>query len=299
MTERLQIETRQTRGRLVGEVFYNTPARDRPERFAAGAFDSVADPLNLTLQHDRERQPVATTADGTLEVRDTETSLQLSARLRPLSAEHRLVSRGTLGGLSVEFVALEERQTDGMRIITRAHLDGIGLVDSGSYLSTVELRARGMGGAWFRARIPTKRRMQCECVGPDSEVEFDLDSFDFDRDILGVGGGGFDNVLGSTKRGTLLLEPTKKGLEIGLTNAETETAKKVISSGRVADIYARPILDLEASEFTEAGGVRHFTRAYVRAVLIKPTTSNRGHIAAKITDPATGLEVRQRRRIWL
>ena len=37
--------------------------------FDVGAFDSVADPLNLTLQHDRERNPVATTADGTLEVK--------------------------------------------------------------------------------------------------------------------------------------------------------------------------------------------------------------------------------------
>ena len=105
-TEQLPVETRQAGGRLVGEVFYNRPARDRPEVFDVGAFDSVADPLNLTLQHDRERNPVATTADGTLEVRDTETSLRLAARLRPGSAEQRLLARGSLGGLSVEFVAL-------------------------------------------------------------------------------------------------------------------------------------------------------------------------------------------------
>ncbi len=302
MTERLRIETRQVGGRLVGEVQYNTPASDRPEMFDVGAFDSVADPLNLTLQHDREREPVASTADGTLEVRDTSTSLQLAARLRPGSAEHQLVTRGSLAGLSVEFAAREERQSNGMRIITRAHLHGIGLVDQGSYPSTVELRARGMGRSWFRARIPTGKgkRMQCECAGPGYEVEFDLDAFaELDHDILAVGGGGFGNVLGSTRRETLLLDPTKKGLEIGLTNAETETAKKVISAGRVADIYARPILDLDASEFTEAGGVRFFTRAYVRAILVKPTTSDRGHIPAKIIDPATGAELRQRRRVWL
>ena len=113
MTERLRIETRQVGGRLVGEVQYNTPASDRPEMFDVGAFDSVSDPLNLTLQHDREREPVASTADGTLEVRDTSTSLQLAARLRPGSAEHQLVTRGSLAGLSVEFAAREERQSDG------------------------------------------------------------------------------------------------------------------------------------------------------------------------------------------
>ena len=146
----------------------------------------------------------------------------------------------------------------------------------------------------------SRLRMQCECAGPDYSVEFDLDAFaDLDHDILAVGGGDFGNVLGSTRRNTLLLDPTKKGLEIGLTNSETETAKKVIGAGRVADIYARPILDLDASEYTEAGGVRFFTRAYVRAILVKPTTSDRGHIPARIFDPATGAELRQRRRVWL
>ena len=141
--------------------------------------------------------------------------------------------------------------------------------------------------------------MQCECAGAGYEVEFDLDAFaDMGHDILAVGGGGFSNVLGSTRRETLLLDTNKKGLEIGLTNPETPTAKEIIGAGRVADFYARPILDLDSSAYTEAGGVRFFTRAYVRAILIKPTTSNRGHIPAKIFDPATGAELR-RRRVWL
>ena len=63
---------------------------------------------------------------------DTATSLKLEARLRPGSAEHQLVARGALGGLSVEFVAkTETRNRAGVRIITDAHLDGIGLVDMG------------------------------------------------------------------------------------------------------------------------------------------------------------------------
>ena len=76
--------------------------------FEPGAFTSQSDPLNLTLQHDRGRSPAATTADGTLRVEDTRTSLKLEALLRPGSAEHQLVARGALKGLSVEFVAKSE-----------------------------------------------------------------------------------------------------------------------------------------------------------------------------------------------
>ena len=297
-TERLPVETRQVGGRLIGEVFYNRPARDRPEMFEAGAFVSVADPLNLTLQHDRERHPVATTEDGTLEVSDTSTSLLLAARLRPRSAEQRLVETGALGGLSVEFVALEERQADGVRIIPRAHLDGIGLVDSGSYPSRVELRR--MSGAWLRGSIPLGDRMECECQGPDCDaVVFDGGAFDDllsgDGEVLAVGGGGFANVLGSRKRGTLLVEQEGDRLAVGLTKRDTETARRVIDANRVAPVYARPLLDLDASEYVDADRVRTFSVAKVRAFLFKPTTNDKGHVPVTIA----GEEVRQRRRFWL
>ena len=86
---------------------------------------------------------------------DTRTALKLEARLRPGSAEHQLVARGALTGLSVEFMAKQEtRNSAGLRIITAAHLSAIGLVDMGSYQSTVELRAK-MKKAWFTATIPT------------------------------------------------------------------------------------------------------------------------------------------------
>ena len=214
----------------------------------------------LRLQHDRGRQPIASTEDRTLSRwKDTSTSLKLEARLRPGSAEHQLVERGALRGLSVEFVAkVESRDRRGVRIVSDAHLAGIGLVDESSYLSRVELR-RGMrmGRSWFRARVPYERPMSCRCQGPECDsVLFEEGSLDLgDGDTLAVGGGGYQNVLGSARRGTLLTEETPEGLEIGLTDAATETAKRIISDAKVADMYARPLLDLEASEYTTSGGI--------------------------------------------
>ena len=273
-------------------MVYGREALDRPEVFEPGAFTSQADPLELRLQHDRGRSPAATTADGSLAVEDTRTSLKLEARLRAGSAEEQLVARGALTGLSVEFVARSETTTSsGLRIISDAHLDGIGLVDSASYLSSVELRAK-MAGAWFTATIPTRSEMSCRCQGPECDrVRFEPGSFDLgEGDTLAVGGGGFSNVLGSLKRETLIAEETRRGLEVGLTDAETITAQRIISDAAVADMYARPILDLEASEFTDREGLRTFTTAKVRAILIKPTDTTEGHKAAA---------VEPRRRLWL
>ena len=287
------VEARQAGNLLVGEVVYNREALDRPEMFEPGAFTSVADPLVLRLQHDRGRSPAATTEDGTLQVEDTQTALKLEARLRPGSAEHQLVARGALTGLSVEFVARSEtRNRAGVRIISDAHLDGIGLVDMGSYQSRVELRAQ-LDKSWFLATIYTSEPMACNCQGPECDrVQFQPGSFDLgEGDTLAVGGGGFSNVLGSLKRKTLIAAETEKGLEIGLTNSETETAKRIISDAAVADMYARPILDLEASEYTDLDGLRTFTTAKVRAILIKPTDTIEGHQAA-VVEP-------RRRRVWL
>ena len=285
------VEARAAGDRLIGEVAYNVRAFDRPEMFEPGAFTTQSDPLVLRLQHDRGRSPAASTSDGTLEVTDTNVSLKLEARLRPGSAEHQLVARGALTGLSVEFMAKSETTTSaGLRIIREAHLDAIGLVDMASYASTVELRAK-MAASWFSATIPTGTWLSCKCQGPGCDrVQFEPGSFDLGESTLAVGGGGFSNVLGSMKRGTLIAEETDEGLQIGLTNDSTDTAERLIRDAAVADLYARPILDLEGSEYQDRDGLRTFTRAKVRAILVKPTDTTAGHEAA-VVEP--------RRRLWL
>ena len=297
-TERLTPVECRLEGRSLHGVAlrYNEPARDRPEMFLPGAFQPIGD-VTLNLMHDQGR-PLASTSGGDLQVRDCSTQLELVASLRSGSAELSLLRRRALRGLSVEFRSLSEhRDSNGLRVISKAELPAIGLVDEGSYNTQVEVRAR-MKDAWLSGTISFGKRMQCECQGPScSDVEFEVGAFEplmEARDILAVGGGGFANVLGSTRRGTLLIDQTKKGLRVGLTNSTTDTARRVIEAAGVADIYVRPLIDLEASEYTDQGTTRVFKTAVTRALLVKPTTSSRGHTPAKVR----GVQTRRRRR-WL
>ena len=126
------IEFRLGGGKLTGEAApYGRRARDRAEMFSPHAFQWGED-VALNLQHDPERR-LATLTDGNLILADTESALTLEAVLPPNSAEMRLVERRALTGFSVEFHAIEERREGAMRVISKAELVGVALVDSGSY----------------------------------------------------------------------------------------------------------------------------------------------------------------------
>ena len=297
-TERLAPVECRLEGRTLRGVAmrYGEVARDRPERFEPGAFQPLG-VVSLNLQHDSFRE-IASTDGGSLRVTDTAAELRVEADLREGSAELSLVRRRALRGLSVEFRALSEhRDPAGVRVIERAELAGIGLVDAGSYRTGIELRA-AFSDAWLTAEISFGRSMQCECQGRTcTEVEFEPGAFEDlmeRRDVLAVGGGGFANVLGSTRRGTLLVDQTTKGLRVGLTNSATDTARRVIEAAAVADIFVRPLIDLEASSYEDQGTTRRFTLAVARAILIKPTPNASGHRPARIR----GVQTRQR-RVWL
>ncbi len=120
-----------------------TTPTGRRERFAPGAFGDIGDVI-LNVQHDRSR-PLARTGAG-LEFQDDKTALRLSAAL-PKTREARdavaLVKAGVLRGLSVEFRAVRERLDGAVRVIERAVLLGVALVDKPAYdASTVQARAR-------------------------------------------------------------------------------------------------------------------------------------------------------------
>ena len=136
--------------------------RARSERFEPGSIHPV-EPVTLNLQHDRHRE-LASTADGTLRLHDGPDALRIEADLRDGSAELELVRRGALRGLSVEFVPIIERREAGVRVLSRAGLPAIGLVDIGSHATTVELRhaaatldveLRARMGRSMRAYIPS------------------------------------------------------------------------------------------------------------------------------------------------
>ena len=279
---------------LVGSVMqYGSVSPSHRERFEPRSL-RYQEGVKLNIQHDAERE-IGVYPD-TLELRESRRALDLVCPLRDRSAELSLVRRGALGGLSVEFIARRERREGAIRVIEAADLVGIGLVDRPSF-PTSKVEIRQLEDAWLRATISYANVMQCECQGPTcGAVEFLPGAFGDPRaGILAVGGGGFANVLGSIGRGTLLVEDSDDALRIGLTDSATETARSVVDAARVADIYVRPILDLEESVFTEINRVRTFTTAAVRAWLVKPTDASDGHIPAVIE----GVEQRRRQQIWL
>ena len=130
------------------------------ERFEVGAFE-YSDVI-LNAHHDRA-QPLARTGAG-LELHDGPDALRMTATL-PDTALARdtltLVRSGVLRGLSVEFQALEERQDGGLRIIERASLSGLGIVDRPAYADSVvqarmEVRQTGkrrIEGAFFYEKL--------------------------------------------------------------------------------------------------------------------------------------------------
>lgn len=306
---------------------YGEPARDRREMFQPGAFQPLG-VVALNLQHDPFRE-IASTDGGSLRVEDTPTELRIEADLREGSAELSLVRRRALRGLSVEFRAKAEHHDNGFRVIEKAALPGIGLVDSGSYRSEIEVRQ--LNAAAIVGVIPTARDMECTCQGPECDaVRFLPGAFDDllsrserGRDVLAIAGRATE-VLGSLRRGTLRVaraaEATlravdaprakvQQGIEVVLDQAVTRAASTVIANSLGAPWYVRPLIRQATSDFIEEGRVRVYRRADVRAFLVKPTVNDKGHLPAMIEGRLTGPvppaltlaepEAERRRRRWL
>ena len=105
------------------------PQRPARTRAAARALPGCGLELDFDAAELRIRARVADTSDG----RDTVA----------------LVRAGVLRGLSVEFRPDDERLEDGVRIVTRARLSGIAVVDDGAYdtatVNAYRARARDIG----------------------------------------------------------------------------------------------------------------------------------------------------------
>ena len=125
------------------------------ERFEAGAFADRMSDVRLTVQHDRGRPLVRTGAGLTLD--DNAERLALAAEL-PVTREAddtlTLVRAGVLRGLSIEFRAVVERMEGETRVISRATLGAVSVVDSPAYpQSEVEARRAAMPGPGRRRRV--------------------------------------------------------------------------------------------------------------------------------------------------
>ena len=108
------------------------------ERFEPGAFGEIrAADVILNVQHDRGR-PVARTGGG-LNLDDDLARLAIHAELpETREADDALanVKAKILRGFSIEFKAVRERMAGNVRIIERARLTGIALVDRPAYMES-------------------------------------------------------------------------------------------------------------------------------------------------------------------
>ena len=132
-------------GRLSGVLLrYGEVSPERREKFAPGALHWPADGIVLREMHTRQSPILRVLPELRGDQVVIDAALPDTQRGRDAAT---MVRSGTLRGLSVEFQT--ERDTylaDGVRLVERAGLVGVGLVDEPSYKgSTVEVRSRARG----------------------------------------------------------------------------------------------------------------------------------------------------------
>ena len=297
---------------LTGEAIrYGEAAQDRAEMFEPGSLQPLY-PVVLNLQHDPERR-IATTADGSLRLSDSPEALTLEADLREGSAELALVRRGALRGLSVEFYPIRERREAGLRVLTRAALPAVGLVDVGSYRTSVELRqaaetlnveSRARMGRTIAAEIPTGRRLACECSGPGCRfAEFSeglqtaFDAAFAEHAETVATWASYSQPLGSVSRGTLRRTgPTTAAVDL----PDDDFGRAVIAAHESTGVVVRPYLDPVDSVGERVDETMVYSAPVIRAFVVSATDKRSGWPEPKITaTPDVGEPRARRRPLWL
>ena len=281
MIEKRALEIRNVSGRALEGVGlrYGDTAEIGPlmrETFQPGAFAPINDVI-LTSHHDRAT-PLARTGGGGLVIEDSPTELRIRAEL-PMTTQANdtlvLVRSKVLRGLSIEFVATEERLEGDLRIVDRAHLSAVSVVDSPAYAgSTVESRAKKRSPrTWITGGIRYGVVACCQCLpGGTGKVIFHPKALSPRPDVLAVSGR-LSETIASSGGGTLAFTQTDQALRFKILNAARETAAGGVIADLIAaraKIYARPLVEPESSTFKDINGVREYEKAVFGGLLIKP-----------------------------
>ena len=285
-------------------VVFGDVSPEHRERFEPGAFGaSPAAPLNI--QHDARLEVLAA---GEYDLADTGRALDVRAVLPPDSAAIRLVQRGALNGFSVEFVARAERRDGGIRVVERAALVGVGLVDVPSYPgSLAEVRARGARGGrlgTLRGVVPTGRALACEC-GPEGCIEalFEAGALDgaiTKPEVLATVGTFAQAFAAKSKKGVRFWR-SDRGLEYAVDVPPTDVGQALMEQMRSVPVFARPVVDVAESSFDVDGRVARYRKASVRGLIVKPTDRAAGWSPVVLgkDDAPEGPPARRRSAPWL
>ena len=292
---------------LTGRVMtYGDISPDHQERFLPGAF-GVSPQAALNIQHD---PGMVILKAGEFVLADSATVLEISAELPSTSAALALVKRGALSGFSIEFHAKRESRVAGLRVVEQAELTGIALVDQPSYpASKAEVRRgkRGLLGRIF-GRMRVGVPLDCTCSpGGCRSAFFKRGSFQQvprrQRDILAVVGD-YSSAVASRDRGSLKFRLDDDGaLAYTVDIPDNSRGRSLMDLIDSVDVFGRPVIDLDASDFVMAAGVATYSHAEVRAVTIGATDASSGWVALKLeTDNDDDFEpttAPTRRRSWL
>ena len=267
--------------RLSGDVLvFGDVSPSHRERFEPGSIQ-LAEAVHLDLHHEREKA-VAWHPGGGLDINIDDRAMTMRAEVAPIPAGDRAlaeVREGRATGLSVEFHALAEKREAGVRVISSARVEGIGLVRSPSYeASVVEARARARLGT-LRGRVPTGRALDCRCSpGNCVSAVFEEGSLDgtIDKDEVLAIADRFSDVLASKRRGGVRFWQQDGDLEYAVDVPNSERGAALLETMKAAEIIGRPVLDTELSEVVVEGVVARYSRAEVRAILLSPTDANKG-----------------------
>ena len=122
-------------------------------------------------------------------------------------------------------------------------------------------------------RIPYNRRLACECAGEECDtIELEPGSFDLQNNVQAITGSA-DQTVASTRAGSLEFNNTRTALEWEIADDAPETTfltelRELINAN--IDVYARPLIANRTATFTERDGLRTYTQAPLKALLVKP-----------------------------
>ena len=236
------------------------------EKFASFAFSdylrSGAD-VALNIMHEADLI-VATRRGGELVLSDSPTGLAMVATLPTGDAYDSvlaLVGDGLAEGLSVEFVAQQERRTGDARTILRAALPALGIVDTPAYdQSSVEIRARNRGlSGEYKYNVPkviADRGVRRKVSFRPGAFAWQLRKFAELQEQLGttigkaiaegiaqarnayevqlLAGRAYDKTLASLRMGTLVLDDTADALRFNVATLPATTYAADLRAGMAA-----------------------------------------------------------------